>query len=84
MLPTSARSRSASSAAAASPSSCVRMVMVVALLPALPLLLLLPVLLLPGAVQGDYENTWNSYYEQPCCGGTANGPFHLRHHGGSS
>ncbi|KFB51399.1 hypothetical protein ZHAS_00019874 [Anopheles sinensis] len=51
-------------------------------------LLVLPVvclllLFLPADVRGDYENTWNSYYEQPCCGGTANGPFHLRHHGGS-
>ncbi|XP_035917966.1 semaphorin-2A-like, partial [Anopheles stephensi] len=44
-------------------------------------LLLLGLLFLPGVVQGDYENTWNSYYEQPCCGGTTNGPFHLRHHG---
>ncbi|KAJ6642294.1 Semaphorin-2A, partial [Pseudolycoriella hygida] len=28
---------------------------------------------------GDYENTWNFYYEQPCCGNT-NGQHHLRHH----
>uniref|UniRef100_A0A182FE93 Uncharacterized protein n=1 Tax=Anopheles albimanus TaxID=7167 RepID=A0A182FE93_ANOAL len=51
----------------------------------MPLLVLVLVLLLEaGMVQADYENTWNSYYEQPCCGGTANGPFHLRHHGGHS
>uniref|UniRef100_A0A182U8Y6 Uncharacterized protein n=1 Tax=Anopheles melas TaxID=34690 RepID=A0A182U8Y6_9DIPT len=49
---------------------------------AVVLLVLALVLPLPGAVLGDYENTWNSYYEQPCCGGTTNGPFHLRHHGG--
>lgn len=32
----------------------------------------------------DYENTWNFYYEQPCCGsGSSNsGPHHLRHHRG--
>lgn len=30
---------------------------------------------------GDYENTWNFYYEQPCCGNT-NGQHHLRHHKG--
>uniref|UniRef100_A0A182NI72 Secreted protein n=1 Tax=Anopheles dirus TaxID=7168 RepID=A0A182NI72_9DIPT len=43
-------------------------------------------LLRPGA--GDYENTWNFYYEQPCCGsGQSNvggigftGQHHLRHH----
>ena len=29
----------------------------------------------------DYENTWNFYYEQPCCGNT-NGQHHLRHHRG--
>lgn len=28
----------------------------------------------------EYENTWNFYYEQPCCGNT-NG-HHLRHHRG--
>lgn len=31
---------------------------------------------------GDYENTWNFYYEQPCCGNT-NGQHHLRHHKGN-
>lgn len=30
----------------------------------------------------DYENTWNFYYEQPCCGNT-NGQHHLRHHKGN-
>uniref|UniRef100_A0A182PDK8 Uncharacterized protein n=1 Tax=Anopheles epiroticus TaxID=199890 RepID=A0A182PDK8_9DIPT len=65
MLPASPHS----SVAAAS----VRMVMM--------LLVLVPLLPLPGAVLGDYENSWNSYYEQPCCGGSTNGPFHLRHHG---
>lgn len=29
----------------------------------------------------DYENTWNLYYEQPCCGGSTAG-HHLRHHRG--
>lgn len=28
----------------------------------------------------DYENTWNLYYEQPCCGNTAG--HHIRHHRG--
>lgn len=28
----------------------------------------------------EYENTWNFYYEQPCCG-NSNG-HHLRHHRG--
>lgn len=28
----------------------------------------------------EYENTWNFYYEQPCCG-NSNG-HHLRHHKG--
>uniref|UniRef100_A0A182TTT2 Uncharacterized protein n=1 Tax=Anopheles melas TaxID=34690 RepID=A0A182TTT2_9DIPT len=45
-------------------------------------------LLRPGA--GDYENTWNFYYEQPCCGSgqsnvggiSINGQHHLRHHRG--
>lgn len=30
------------------------------------------------AVVGDYENTWNLYYEQPCCGGSSSG-HHIRH-----
>lgn len=29
-------------------------------------------------VLADYENTFSSYFEQPCC----NGPHHLRHHKG--
>lgn len=29
----------------------------------------------------EYENTWNFYYEQPCCGNT-NG-HHIRHHRGN-
>jgi hypothetical protein len=29
----------------------------------------------------DYENTWNFYYEQPCCS-TPTGQHHLRHHRG--
>ncbi|EAT42480.1 AAEL005996-PA [Aedes aegypti] len=41
--------------------------------------LLLLLLLLTG-VRSDYENTWNFYYEQPCCGGSSNGQHHLRHH----
>lgn len=32
-------------------------------------------------VSSDYENTWNFYYEQPCCG-NVNGQHHLRHHRG--
>lgn len=28
----------------------------------------------------EYENTWNFYYEQPCCG-NQNG-HHIRHHRG--
>lgn len=34
----------------------------------------------------DYENTWNFYYEQPCCGSgsSSSGPHHLRHHRGES
>lgn len=28
----------------------------------------------------EYENTWNFYYEQPCCA-NANG-HHIRHHRG--
>uniref|UniRef100_A0A336MJD2 CSON000679 protein n=1 Tax=Culicoides sonorensis TaxID=179676 RepID=A0A336MJD2_CULSO len=39
--------------------------------------------ILIDTVTCDYENTWNFYYEQPCCGtgGTSNsGPHHLRHH----
>uniref|UniRef100_A0A182M1Y0 Uncharacterized protein n=1 Tax=Anopheles culicifacies TaxID=139723 RepID=A0A182M1Y0_9DIPT len=86
MLPTSSySSRAASVASVAGPGipctgaptrpSMVLLVMV-------PTVLLL--LFLPGVVLGDYENTWNSYYEQPCCGGTTNGPFHLRHHGACS
>ncbi|XP_065078888.1 semaphorin-2A isoform X1 [Ochlerotatus camptorhynchus] len=42
-------------------------------------LLLLMLLLLDGA-RCDYENTWNFYYEQPCCGSNGNGQHHLRHH----
>lgn len=29
----------------------------------------------------DYENTWNLYYEQPCCMG-GNNQHHIRHHKG--
>ncbi|GAB0091777.1 semaphorin-2A-like [Sergentomyia squamirostris] len=38
-------------------------------------------LLLADRAHCDYENTWNFYYEQPCCGNT-NGQHHLRHHRG--
>lgn len=31
----------------------------------------------------DYENTWNFYYEQPCCG-SPSGQHHLRHHRGKN
>ena len=31
-------------------------------------------------ILADYENTFSSYYEQPCC----NGPHHLRHHKGKN
>ncbi|KXJ74540.1 hypothetical protein RP20_CCG013423 [Aedes albopictus] len=44
-------------------------------------ILLLLLLVLDG-VRCDYENTWNFYYEQPCCGGSTNGQHHLRHHRG--
>lgn len=37
-------------------------------------------LLLDTIVLADYENTWNSYFEQPCC--NTNGPHHFRHHKG--
>lgn len=30
-------------------------------------------------ILADYENTFSSYFEQPCCNG---GPHHLRHHKG--
>lgn len=31
----------------------------------------------------DYENTWNFYYEQPCCGSsTGYNSHHVRHHRG--
>jgi hypothetical protein len=31
-------------------------------------------------VLADYENTFSSYFEQPCC----SGPHHLRHHKGKA
>lgn len=33
----------------------------------------------PG-VNGDFENSWTMYMEQPCCSGT--GSHHVRHHRG--
>lgn len=39
-------------------------------------------LLLDTIVLADYENTWNSYFEQPCC--NTNGPHHFRHHKGTT
>lgn len=30
-------------------------------------------------VNGEFENSWTMYYEQPCCNG---GGHHLRHHRG--
>jgi hypothetical protein len=45
--------------------------------------ILLFILLLNKSVLGDYENTWNSYFEQPCCGSTSNQQHHLRHHKGN-
>uniref|UniRef100_A0A182WBN0 Uncharacterized protein n=1 Tax=Anopheles minimus TaxID=112268 RepID=A0A182WBN0_9DIPT len=85
MLPTSSYSSRAASASVAGPGlPCTgpptRPRMLLIMVPTVLLLLLF----LPGVVLGDYENTWNSYYEQPCCGGTTNGPFHLRHHGASA
>uniref|UniRef100_A0A182IR37 Uncharacterized protein n=1 Tax=Anopheles atroparvus TaxID=41427 RepID=A0A182IR37_ANOAO len=88
MLPTSSGAAAAASSASSSCSSgrqapsasCVRLGNC-RRVSAMVLLAVLLLLFLPADVQGDYENTWNSYYEQPCCGGTANGPFHLRHHG---
>uniref|UniRef100_A0A182FE95 Uncharacterized protein n=1 Tax=Anopheles albimanus TaxID=7167 RepID=A0A182FE95_ANOAL len=51
------------------------------------LLLLLLVSVQLQGIAGDYENTWNFYYEQPCCGSGQsnsglglNGQHHLRHH----
>lgn len=38
------------------------------MLPALSLFLILACMT-PGAFS-EYENTWNFYYEQPCCGST--------------
>lgn len=35
---------------------------------------------LAGVAVSEYENTWNFYYEQPCCS-SSNG-HHLRHHRG--
>lgn len=35
--------------------------------------------------RADYENTWNLYYEPPCCTGAAAAVgHHLRHHKGKS
>lgn len=46
---------------------------------------LLCLLLLDKIVVGDYENTWNTYFEQPCCNGNTNGQqHHLRHHKGKN
>ncbi|KFB51405.1 hypothetical protein ZHAS_00019881 [Anopheles sinensis] len=49
-------------------------------------ILLMGLLQLHGC-SGDYENTWNFYYEQPCCGSGQsnggvgfNGQHHIRHH----
>jgi hypothetical protein len=30
----------------------------------------------------DYESTWNTYYEQPCCGENSKEPIRLRHQKG--
>ncbi|XP_050076177.1 semaphorin-2A-like [Anopheles maculipalpis] len=81
MLPTSSNSSLAVGAAAAASLGPLAHRPRRMLLVTVPTVLLLWLLFLPGVVLGDYENTWNSYYEQPCCGGTTNGPFHLRHHG---
>ncbi|KAK9874897.1 hypothetical protein WA026_005711, partial [Henosepilachna vigintioctopunctata] len=35
-----------------------------------------------GRVNGDFENSWTMYMEQPCCSGT--GSHHVRHHRGMS
>lgn len=40
----------------------------------------LALLLVIDIVNCEYENTWNFYYEQPCCS-SQNG-HHLRHHKG--
>uniref|UniRef100_A0A182K7W7 Uncharacterized protein n=1 Tax=Anopheles christyi TaxID=43041 RepID=A0A182K7W7_9DIPT len=84
MLPTSsAFAASVQPVVTAVPCTPTRPRTVLAMVPTgvLMMVVVLMLLPLPGAVLGDYENTWNSYYEQPCCGGTTNGPFHLRHHG---
>lgn len=44
--------------------------------------LVLIILSLVDLAVSDYENTWNLYYEQPCCGGSSNG-HHIRHHRGN-
>lgn len=49
------------------------------------MLLSLLLLLTCGAQQiaGDYENTWNFYYEQPCCSGN-DMSSHARHKRGNT
>lgn len=44
-------------------------------------LVLVLVLSLVDLAVSDYENTWNLYYEQPCCA-NING-HHIRHHRGN-
>ncbi|XP_063698787.1 semaphorin-2A isoform X2 [Culicoides brevitarsis] len=46
------------------------------------MLLLLVMFMLPYSAKCDYENTWNFYYEQPCCStySLSGGSHHLRHH----
>lgn len=46
--------------------------------------LLLSLLLLDNIAVGDYENTWITYHEQPCCNENSNlKERHLRHHKGT-
>lgn len=51
----------------------------------LQLLLLLFIIYNVDYARADYENTWNLYYEPPCCTGAAAAVgHHLRHHKGKS
>lgn len=42
--------------------------------------IILAALLLVDIINCEYENTWNFYYEQPCC--SSQSGHHLRHHKG--
>lgn len=44
-------------------------------------LIIVSICMLINIANCEYENTWNFYYEQPCCG-NVNG-HHIRHHRGN-